>query len=190
MPNPSDRPIDYAAIARSVMKPSGQKPAWLVEGQTIYAPSHAQGIGKITAILGDRLLAKFPNYSVPVIITNWQEAIYRQEILPAHSQEIISEITREQEIYDVSEEEIVSFGGHFANLMCRLRLAVDRLEGNSDRIQYVLATATIGNLIELTERITERRERLVYINRSGARTAGRTILCLNLRLELTRKLVD
>ncbi|MFN6066186.1 MAG: hypothetical protein ACK45T_03255, partial [Pseudanabaena sp.] len=101
MPNPSDRSIDYAAIARSVMKPSGQKPAWLVEGQAIYAPSHAQGIGKITAILGDRLIAKFPNYSVPVIITNWQEAINRQEILPANSQEITAEITREQEVYDV-----------------------------------------------------------------------------------------
>ena len=375
MPNPSDRSIDYAAIARSVMKPSGQKPAWLVEGQAIYAPSHAQGIGKITAILGDRLIAKFPNYSVPVIITNWQEAINRQEILPANSQEITAEITREQEVYDVSEEDIAtiphpefreialnfqaslaairvtestegeahrlpvdlpsilqealreqgythlwshqiqsleamrngkdvllatptasgktlsflpailetciqepqasallifplkalaidqlskleaiakpmglhtgmmtgdmpkaerlklftpqapqilcispdllhhqlnriryrhewqtwrdfltrlryvvideahtyrgSFGGHFANLMRRLRLAVDRLEGNSDRIQYVLATATIGNPIELTERITERRDRLVYINHSGARAAGRTILCLN-----------
>ena len=104
MPNPSDRPIDYAAIARSVMKPSGQKPAWLVEGQAIYAPSHAQG----TAILGDRLLAKFLNYSVPVIITNWQEAISRQEILPANSQEITAEITREQEVYDVSEEDIAT----------------------------------------------------------------------------------
>lgn len=42
MPNPFDRPIDYAAIACSVMKPSGQKPASLVEGQDIYAPSHTQ----------------------------------------------------------------------------------------------------------------------------------------------------
>jgi DEAD/DEAH box helicase domain-containing protein len=62
--------------------------------------------------------------------------------------------------------------------MRRLRLAVDRLEGDSDRIQYVLAIATIGNPIELTERITERSDRLLYINRSGARAAGRTILCL------------
>ena len=53
MPNLPDRPIDYAAIARSVMKPSGQQPVWLVEDQAIYAPSHVQGIGKVTAILGD-----------------------------------------------------------------------------------------------------------------------------------------
>ncbi len=375
MPSSSDRPIDYAAIARSAMKPSGQKPTWLVEGQAIYAPSHAQGIGEITAILGDRLIAKFPNYSVPVIITNWQEAVNRQEILPANSPDKVDQIIREQEIYNVSEEDIAtiphlefreiatnfqasltairvtghtegkayvlpldlpntlrealrkqgythlwshqiqslnamrnnndvllatptasgktlsflpailetcirdpqvtallifplkalaidqmskleaiakpmglhtgmmtgdmpkaerlklftpqapqilcispdllhhqlnrirylhewqtwrdfltrlryvvideahtyrgSFGGHFANLMRRLRLAVDRLDGNSDRLQYVLATATIGNPIELAERITERNNRLVYINRSGASTAGRTILCLN-----------
>jgi DEAD/DEAH box helicase domain-containing protein len=41
MPNPSDRLIDYAAIARSAMKPSGQKTVWLAGGQAIYAPSHA-----------------------------------------------------------------------------------------------------------------------------------------------------
>jgi DEAD/DEAH box helicase domain-containing protein len=368
MSKSSDRPIDYAAIARSTMKSSGQKPSWLIVGGSICAPSRARGIGEITTILGDRIIVKFPNYSVPVLINNWQEALINQEIFPPDHKNVAEDLSQ-QEIYDVTNEDIAtiphpefqaiatsfqpalaairvlgetegishplptdlpeilqatlrgqgythlwshqleslealrngndvllatptasgktlaflpailetclqnpqatallifplkalaldqmtkleaiakpiglhvgimngdvskterlklftptapqilcltpellhyqflqkwetwkkflaqlryvvideahtyrgSFGGHFANLMRRLRLAIDRQGGNSDRLQYILATATIGNPIELAERITERKDRLVHIDRNGARTSGRTILCM------------
>ena len=349
------RPIDFAAIARVSSKPSPKKTNWLGVGKQICAPKHAQGVGIITTILGESLIAKFPSYSVPIFIRNWQEEIDRREISPPdgdaeitieHDKQDISEIEKEiaairvtghsegeshplpddlppnlqialkaqgythlwshqlqsltairagkdvllatptasgktlsflpailetcirdpqatalsifplkalaqdqmtkleaianpiglrigQMTGDVPMRERVklfvpespqilcfspdvlhhqlnriqyrqdwqgwrdflarlryvvideahtyrgSFGGHFANLMRRLRLAVDRLGGNSDRIQYVLATATIGNPIELAQSFTERYDRLEVIDRSGAQTEGRTILCAN-----------
>jgi len=81
MSNSSDRHIDYTAIARSAVN-SSDLPSWLAIGQLICAPKYAQGTGKITAILGERLIAKFPNYSVPVLITNWREEINLKQIFP------------------------------------------------------------------------------------------------------------
>lgn len=84
-------------------------------------------------------------------------------------------------VIDEAHSYLGSFGSHFANLMRRLRVAVDSVGGNSDQIQYILSTATIGNPVEMSLRFTGREatpERLELIERSGAGTAGRTLVCL------------
>lgn len=84
-------------------------------------------------------------------------------------------------VIDESHTYIGAFGAHFANLMRRLRRAVDSVGGNSDRLQFICSSATIGNPEEMAMRFsgrTEQAERLHFIERSGAGSAGRTILCL------------
>ncbi len=71
-----------------------------------------------------------------------------------------------------------SFGAHFANLMRRLRLAIDQSGGDSTQLQHIFATATIGNPGELAETFSGRRGNLSLIENSGAATAARTTLCL------------
>ncbi|MFP4413209.1 DEAD/DEAH box helicase [Coleofasciculus sp.] len=71
-----------------------------------------------------------------------------------------------------------SFGAHFANLMRRLRLAIDQSGGDSTQLQHIFATATIGNPGELAETFSGRQGNLSLIENSGAATAARTTLCL------------
>ncbi|MGK7918407.1 MAG: DEAD/DEAH box helicase [Trichodesmium sp.] len=74
-----------------------------------------------------------------------------------------------------------AFGAHFANLMRRLKMAVDRVGGSSEKLQFIFSSATIGNPAEMAMRFSDRShqpERLHLISKSGADTAGRTILCL------------
>ncbi|MFP4124340.1 MAG: DEAD/DEAH box helicase [Coleofasciculus sp.] len=71
-----------------------------------------------------------------------------------------------------------SFGAHFANLMRRLRLAIDQSGGDSTQLQHIFATATIGNPGELAETFSGREGNLYLIENSGAATAARTTLCL------------
>ncbi len=85
-------------------------------------------------------------------------------------------------VIDESHTYTGAFGAHFANLMRRLRLAVDGVGGHSDKLQFICTSATIGNPEEMALRFsgrTEQPERLRLIQYSGARSAGRTILCLN-----------
>lgn len=84
-------------------------------------------------------------------------------------------------VCDEAHNYIASFGAHFTNLMRRLRLGCDRVGGNSDKIQFICSSATIGNPIEMALRFsgrTEQEQRLHAIEHSGARSAGRTLLCL------------
>ena len=84
-------------------------------------------------------------------------------------------------VIDESHTYIGAFGAHFANLMRRLRRAVDSVGGNSDQLQFICSSATIGNPTELALRFsgrTQTPERLHLIQRSGAERAERTILCL------------
>ncbi len=84
-------------------------------------------------------------------------------------------------VIDESHTYIGAFGAHFANLMRRLRRAVDSVGGNSDRIQFICASATIGNPSQMALRFsgrTDQPERLHLIEHSGSGSAGRTILCL------------
>ena len=84
-------------------------------------------------------------------------------------------------VIDESHTYIGAFGAHFANLMRRLRRAVDSVGGTSTRLQFICSSATIGNPAEMAQRFsgrTEQPERLHLIERSGAGSAGRTILCL------------
>jgi DEAD/DEAH box helicase domain-containing protein len=65
--------------------------------------------------------------------------------------------------------------------MRRLRVAVDRVGGNSNSIQFICSSATIGNPEEMALRFSGRQdqpERLRLIQNSGANTAGRTLLSL------------
>lgn len=84
-------------------------------------------------------------------------------------------------VIDESHTYIGAFGAHFANLMRRLRRAVDSVGGTSDRLQFICSSATIGNPTEMALRFsgrTHQPKRLHLIERSGAGSAGRTILCL------------
>lgn len=84
-------------------------------------------------------------------------------------------------VIDESHTYVGAFGAHFANLMRRLRVAVDSVGGNSNRIQFVCSSATIGNPEEMALRFSGRtmtEARLSLIQHSGANTAGRTLLSL------------
>ena len=84
-------------------------------------------------------------------------------------------------VVDESHTYLAAFGANVTNLFRRLRAAVDRVSGNSDRMQWVFASATIGNPEEMALRLSGREktlERLVTIDKSGAGSAGRTLLHL------------
>ncbi|MDJ0556995.1 MAG: hypothetical protein QNJ68_21645 [Microcoleaceae cyanobacterium MO_207.B10] len=53
----TDKPTDYAAIIRATETKIPLIPEWLKTGSTIYSSEY--GIGKITAILGKRLIVDF-----------------------------------------------------------------------------------------------------------------------------------
>nr|WP_248277511.1 DEAD/DEAH box helicase [Brasilonema sp. UFV-L1] len=84
-------------------------------------------------------------------------------------------------VIDESHTYVGAFGAHFANLMRRFRLAVDAVGGNSHSLQVICSSATIGNPQEMALRFSGRsnqHERLHLIARSGAPSAGRTLLSL------------
>ena len=84
-------------------------------------------------------------------------------------------------VIDESHTYVGAFGAHFANLMRRLQLAVDTVGGNSQNLQFICSSATIGNPQEMALRFsgrTHQPERLHLIARSGAPSAGRSLLSL------------
>ncbi len=84
-------------------------------------------------------------------------------------------------VIDESHTYVGAFGAHVANLMRRLRLAVDTVGGNSLALQFICSSATIGNPQEMALRFSGRTnepEKLHLIERSGAPSSGRTLLCL------------
>lgn len=85
-------------------------------------------------------------------------------------------------VIDESHSYLGAFGAHFANLMRRLRLAVNTVGGNEQKLQFICSSATIGNPHEMALRFSGRAhqpKRLILISRSGAGSEGRTLLCLN-----------
>ncbi|MGB6298391.1 MAG: DEAD/DEAH box helicase, partial [Rivularia sp. (in: cyanobacteria)] len=84
-------------------------------------------------------------------------------------------------VIDESHTYVGAFGAHFANLMRRLQLAVDTVGGNSQNLQFICSSATIGNPQEMALRFsgrTHQPERLHLIARNGAPSAGRSLLSL------------
>jgi DEAD/DEAH box helicase domain-containing protein len=84
-------------------------------------------------------------------------------------------------VIDESHTYTGAFGAHFANLMRRLRLAVDAVGGNSQRLQFICSSATIGNPQDMALRFsgrTHQPQRLHLIEDSGAPYKGRTLLSL------------
>ncbi|AFZ22044.1 DEAD/DEAH box helicase [Allocoleopsis franciscana] len=84
-------------------------------------------------------------------------------------------------VVDESHTYLGAFGAGVTNLFRRLRVAVDRVSGDSSLLQWVFASATIGNPNEMALRLSGREatpERLVLIDKSGAASAGRTLLHL------------
>ncbi|WP_228062079.1 DEAD/DEAH box helicase, partial [Coleofasciculus sp. LEGE 07081] len=82
-------------------------------------------------------------------------------------------------VIDEAHTYIGAFGAHFANLMRRLRRAVDSVGGNSDRLQFICSSATIGNPAEMARRFsgrTHQPERLHLIDTSEATASEQTIL--------------
>lgn len=84
-------------------------------------------------------------------------------------------------VVDESHSYTGAFGAHFTNLMRRLRRAVDSVGGNSNKLQFICSSATIGNPRDMAMRFSGRisqPDRLHLIEGSGAGSAGRTVLCL------------
>lgn len=84
-------------------------------------------------------------------------------------------------VVDESHTYLGAFGAGITNLFRRLRVAVDRVSGDSTLLQWVFASATIGNPKEMALRLSGREaapERLMLIDKSGAASAGRTLLHL------------
>ena len=74
-----------------------------------------------------------------------------------------------------------AFGAHFANLTRRLRRAVDSVGGNSDRLQFICTSATLGNPVELLERFGGRADepkRLKAMDTGQGTAASKTFLSL------------
>lgn len=74
-----------------------------------------------------------------------------------------------------------AFGAHFANLTRRLRRAVDSVGGDSDRLQFICTSATLGNPVELLGRFSgraEQPERLHALDTSRGTAASKTFLSL------------
>jgi ATP-dependent helicase YprA (DUF1998 family) len=84
-------------------------------------------------------------------------------------------------VIDESHTYTGAFGAHFANLMRRLRLAIDAVGGNSERLQFICSSATIGNPQQMALRFSGRNQqpqRLHLIENRGAPHKGRTLLSL------------
>ena len=84
-------------------------------------------------------------------------------------------------VIDESHSYTGAFGAHFTNLMRRLRRAVDSVGGNSNKLQFICSSATIGNPRDMAMRFsgrTSQPDQLHLIEGSGAGSAGRTVLCL------------
>ncbi|KYC34696.1 hypothetical protein WA1_49080 [Scytonema hofmannii PCC 7110] len=72
------------------------------------------------------------------------------------------------------------FGANYSLLLTRTKIAVDAAGGCSDSLQFILASATIGNPMETARKITGRLclKRLQLIGNSGAFAASKTLLSL------------
>lgn len=83
-------------------------------------------------------------------------------------------------VIDEAHTYVGAFGANFANLIRRLMLAVDTCGGDSSKLQFVFATATVGNIEEMCLKFSGRTaDRLKIIDKSGAGSKGRTTVCLS-----------
>ncbi|MDV3001111.1 MAG: ATP-dependent RNA helicase DbpA [Chroococcopsis gigantea SAG 12.99] len=84
-------------------------------------------------------------------------------------------------VIDEAHTYIGAFGAHFANLMRRLRRTLDSLGGDSERLQFICTSATLGNPGELSSCFSGRSgqvERLHQIDKSTGKSACKTVLSL------------
>jgi hypothetical protein len=73
--------LDPAALLRAGQKSGQPLPDALGVGKSVTLPQY--GTGKVTGWLGNRLIVKFPGYSVPLQFPNWQESIASGELVLA-----------------------------------------------------------------------------------------------------------
>ena len=64
------------------------------------------------------------------------------------------------------------YGANMTNLLRRVKLTADKYGGNSQKLQFIFLSATVGNPKELARKLSDRpklkSDRLYWINRSGA----------------------
>lgn len=64
------------------------------------------------------------------------------------------------------------YGANMTNLLRRVKLATDKYGGDSQKLQFIFLSATVGNPKELARKLSDRpklkSDRLYWINRSGA----------------------
>src|ERR687886_372525 len=76
------------------------------------------------------------------------------------------------------------YGANMASLIRRLKLAVDERGGSSQKLQFLILSATVGNPVKLAKLLSGRSrkrninkpERLVWINSSGAAVPERQLI--------------
>ena len=84
-------------------------------------------------------------------------------------------------VVDESHVYLSSFASNFANLLRRLRVAIDSVGGSSENLQYIFSSATVGNPRDMAAMLSGRNkkeERLALVDKSGATTTERTTLVL------------
>lgn len=64
------------------------------------------------------------------------------------------------------------YGANMTNLLRRVKLATDKYNGNSQKLQFIFLSATVGNPKELARKLSDRpkldKKRLYWIDKSGA----------------------
>ncbi|MGB5633403.1 MAG: DEAD/DEAH box helicase [Waterburya sp.] len=64
------------------------------------------------------------------------------------------------------------YGANMTNLLRRIKLTVDKYDGNSRKLQFIFLSATVGNPKELARKLSDRpklkNDRLYWIDKSGA----------------------
>ncbi len=73
-----------------------------------------------------------------------------------------------------------AFGAHIANLLRRVRVAVDTVGGDSNLIQFIFASATIGNPHQIALRFSGRENtpNRLHLISGGGISQGRSLVCL------------
>ena len=95
---------DYAATIRAAKEAIAQPSDLLALGNAVHSPHY--GTGKVIRILGNRLIVKFPGYSVPVQFKEWEQALQSGEIVPQVTAKMPSQLPKEvaQNSADISLE--------------------------------------------------------------------------------------
>jgi len=185
------QPPDYAAIIRAAKSATPtEKPDFLAPGKTVHSPHY--GTGEVIGILGNRLIVKFPGYSVPVQFSDWQQAVQSKEVVPETTEEkkfYQSETGIDFEIIGAIEKpEYRAIASHFsANIADitiipsspgkRYQIPEDLPPALVQGLQRVGITSLYGHQLEALEQLRSGKDLSI-----ATPTASGKTLCYNLAI--------